>query len=59
MAGLREGRADSEAVYPVRGSVLSLSFVKPTNEIDQRDQKDKIPATRRETQNAPAFLADP
>jgi hypothetical protein len=32
----------------VRGSVLSLSFVDPTNGTDQRDQMDQIPATRRE-----------
>ena len=31
------------AVYLVRGSVLSLSFVEPTNETDQGNQMNQIP----------------
>jgi hypothetical protein len=44
LGSLGVGEGDSEAVYLVRGSVLSLSFVEPT----KRDQMDQLPATRRE-----------
>ena len=30
----------------MRGSVLSISFVEPQNEIDPRKQMEQIPATR-------------
>ena len=48
LSRVRGGGGDSEAVYLVRGSVLSLSFVEPTNETDQGNQMNQIPATRRE-----------
>jgi hypothetical protein len=45
----REGRGGGlEAVYLVRGSILSLSFIEPNNRIDLGDQIDQLPATRRE-----------
>lgn len=48
---IRGGEGDLEAVYLVRGSVLSLSSSNHTNQIDemnQRDQMHQFPATRRE-----------
>ena len=47
------GEGDSEAVYLVRGSVLSRSFVNHTDETDQRNQINQIPAPRRGVQNVP------
>jgi hypothetical protein len=48
----REVRGDSEAVYLVRGSVLSLSFVEPNRR--DRPKKPDAPAPR----HAPGTVAD-